>query len=446
MTAERQSIVLDYRPRPWQRQCHLMRARFRVLALHRRAGKTELGMMSLVDACLRSTLTLPVYAYVAPFRNQAKAIVWARLKHRLRPLESAGAVAYNESDLTATFAHNGAVLRLAGADNPDALRGGGLSGCVIDEVAQIAPDVWEEVVRPALSDRRGWGMFIGTPNGVNLFSELFVRATTREEWAAARYTVYDTDTLPANEVALLRKDMSPAAFAREMLCDFAAAGDNQVIPLVDVEEAARRAYGDGDTRDAPLVLGVDPARFGGDRSVAILRRGLVAMQPTVWTGIDNMALAANVGELIAQHEPDAVFVDSGAGAGVIDRLRQLGHDVVEVPFGGSAIVPTQFNNRRSEMWWRMREWLLSGGAIPQDLALKSQLATPTYKFDAQGRKVLESKDDIRKRLHGGGSPDSADALALTFASFVAKRLPREIERTLRSKSRSEHDPYAEAGR
>jgi hypothetical protein len=440
------AIVLDYSPRPWQRACHLMRARFRVLALHRRAGKTELGMMSLVHDCLRSTLPLPGYAYVAPFRNQAKAITWARLKQRLRPLEVAGAVAYNESDLTVTFAHNGAVLRLAGADNPDSLRGLRLDGCVIDEVAQIAPDVWEEVVRPALSDREGWAMFIGTPNGVNLFSELFVRAADRPQWAAARYTVYDTDTLRSAEIERLKEDMTPAAFAREMLCDFAAAGDDQVLPLADVEEAARRSYGEGDTRDAPLVMGVDPARFGGDRSVAIMRRGLVAMQPSVWTGIDNMALAAKVGDLIERHEPDAVFVDSGAGAGVIDRLRQLGHDVVEVPFGGAAIVPTQFINRRSEMWWRMREWVLSGGAIPPDLSLKSQLATPTYKFDAQGRRALESKDEIKKRLHGGGSPDSADALALTFAAYVAKRLPREIERAIRSRPKAEHDPYAETGR
>lgn len=445
MTAERSAIVLDYTPRPWQRACHLMRARFRVLALHRRAGKTELGMMSLIDAALRCTLPLPHYAYVAPFLNQAKAITWARLKARLRPLEVAGAVRYHEQDLTATFAHNGAVLRLAGADHPDRLRGQRLDGVVVDEVAQIAPEVWVAVIQPALADRQGWALFIGTPNGVNLFSELFMGASAKRNWAAARYTVYDTDTLPPDEVARLREDMTPADFAREFLCDFSAAGDQQVLPLADVEEAARRSYGEGDTRDAPLVLGVDPARFGNDRSVAIMRRGLVAMQPSVWSGIDNMALAANVGQLIEQHAPDAVFVDAGAGAGVIDRLRQLGHDVVEVPFGGAALAPTQFANRRAEIWWRMREWLLSGGAIPQGLALKHELSTPTYWFDAQGRKVLESKDQIKKRI-AGASPDVADALALTFAAFVGKRLPREVREQVARARPTEHDPYAEAAR
>ena len=137
-----------------------------------------------------------------------------------------------------------------------------------------------------------------------------------------------------------------------------------------------------------------------------------------------------------------MFIDSGAGAGVIDRLRQLEYDVIEVPFGGRAVNPNQFINRRSEMWWSMREWLEQGGAIPNDTSLKSEMATPIYWFDAAGRKVLESKDEIKKRLQGGGSPDLADALALTFAYPVGKKLPTDIYTKGRQGSRAEYDPYS----
>ena len=435
-------ITLDYAPREWQRECHRTRARFTVLALHRRAGKTELALMELIDKALRCALPLGLFTYIAPLQRQAKAIAWARLKHRLRPLEVAGAVTYNEADLVVAMRHNGATIRLIGADNPDAMRGVRLDGCVIDEVAQIKPEVWQEIVQPALSDRRGWAMFIGTPNGVNLFSELFARAAALPDWKAARYTVYDTQAIDADEVQRLRRDMPEQAFAREYLCDFAAAGDDQLIGLTDAENAARRVYTERDVADAPLIIGIDPARFGGDRSVLIMRRGLQAYTPTVWRGLDNMEVAARCANLIEQHSPDAVFCDAGAGAGVIDRLRQLDYDVVEVPFGGRPMLPEQFVNRRTEMWWLMRDWIMSGGAIPNDVGLKTELSTPVYWFDPAGRKALESKDEIKKRLQGGASPDLADALALTFAYPVRKRTAIETARITRASERDEYDPYA----
>ena len=154
-----------------------------------------------------------------------------------------------------------------------------------------------------------------------------------------------------------------------------------------------------------------------------------------------MELAARVAGHINDHDPDAVFIDSGAGAGVIDRLRQLDYDVVEVPFGGRAISEAQFVNRRSEMWWAMKEWLEQGGAIPQDPALRQELATPVYWYDATGKRVLESKDDIKKRLAGGGSPDLADALALTFSHPVASRLETPAY-ARRKRIKDEYDPYS----
>lgn len=438
-----QTVDLGYEPRRWQREVHESCKRFSVLALHRRAGKTKLGVMQLVDQALRFSGPQGLFFYVAPELKQATAIAWRELKATIDGLIRTAAVDVREGDLSVTF-KNGAMIRLYGADNPDAMRGVRLDGVVMDEVAQMKPEVWHEIVQPALADRLGWALFIGTPKGLNLFSELFFRATERmaeddPDWFAARYTVDDTEALAAAEVDRLRRDMDEQAWAREMLCDFSASGEDQLISLADAQTAATRGYTgrEGVIVRAPVVLGVDPARFGDDRSVIVRRQGLAMFEPVVLRNVDNMALAARVAAEIERHSPAAVFIDSGAGAGVIDRLRQLGHDVVEVPFGGRAL-HEQHKNRRTEMWWEMRSWLLGGGAIPDILALKQELATPTYTYDAAGRKVLESKEQVKKRLEGGGSPDIADALALTFAAPVAS--PDRRRRRSRAPA-ADYDPF-----
>ena len=400
--------------------------------------------MELINAAIKTEKDLAMFVYVAPFLRQAKAIAWARLKQKIEPLRRTSVVDINEGELSVRFKHNGAIIRLFGGDNPDALRGMRLDGCVIDEVAQIKNELWSDIVQPALSDRLGWSLFIGTPQGINLFSELYYKAVSEDGWTAARYTVFDTDSLHPNEVTRLKRDMSETSFAREYLCDFSAQGDDQLIALADTEEASKRTYQQDHVKLSPVVLGIDPARFGDDRSVVFRRQGKQAFKPVVYRGIDNMELAARVANLIEEHDPDAVFCDSGAGSGVIDRLRQLSYDVIEIPFGGKAIKPEQYINRRTEMWWLMKQWVEEGGAIPNDTALKQELATPIYWYDNVGRKVLESKDQIKKRLQGAGSPDLADALALTFALPVGKKEVEDIyiKRRRETKHKKDYDPYS----
>jgi hypothetical protein len=436
-------IRLQYKPRKWQRACHVVGKRFSVLALHRRAGKTELAIMRLIDKALRQTKAdgISMYVYLAPYLKQAKAIAWARLKEKVEPLRRAAAVEVSEGELTVRFL-NGAAIRIFGADNPDAMRGLRLDGVVVDEVAWIKPEVWYEILQPALADRLGWALFIGTPYGVNLFSELYHLAERLSDWHAASWTVYETEALDPGEVSRMRESMPEAAFAREMLCDFTAAGDDQLISLSDVMEAAGRVYTEVDVYGASVILGVDPARFGDDRSTIVRRKGLQMFDPLIYTGIDNMGLAARVAGEIERWKPDAVFIDSGAGAGVIDRLRQLHFTVIEVPFGGKATKPHMFINRRTEMWCEMADWLRSGGAIPaEDHDLHRELATPIYWYDAAQRKVLEPKDDIKKRLPGAGSPDIADGLALTFSHPVSSsvRRPEQAQRPVMA----EFDPYSD---
>ena len=117
------NISLDYTPRAWQKQCHLKRERFSVFALHRRSGKTELAIMELIDKAIKTDKELAMFVYVAPFLRQAKAIAWARLKQKIEPLRRNSVIDINEGELSVRFKHNGAIIRLFGGDNPDAMRG-----------------------------------------------------------------------------------------------------------------------------------------------------------------------------------------------------------------------------------------------------------------------------------------------------------------------------------
>ena len=396
----------------------------------------------MLDKAMRFNKELGFFVFCAPYLKQAKAIAWTRIKSKLKPMIGTDAVTINESELSVTFGHNNAVIRIFGADNGEAMRGVRLDGCVLDEFAIFKPGVWEDIIQPTLSDRNGWAIFIGTPNGVNAFSELFYKAQKLPDWHSAIYTVYDTDAVIASEVERLRRDMTETSFSREYLCDFNASAEDQLISLSDANTAANREYADKDFESAPKIVGVDPARFGDDRSVIIRRQGLRASDIVVFRGLDNMQLAARVAMVMDLWEPDAVFIDAGGGAGVLDRLRQLDYDPIEVHFGGKANLEQQFVNRRTEMWWNMKEWIENGGAIPSNPMLRQELSTPTYWFDAQGRKMLESKDEIKKRLQGGASPDIADALALTFAYPVGKRLPLEVRNKLRLGKASDYDPYS----
>jgi hypothetical protein len=255
------------------------------------------------------------------------------------------------------------------------------------------------------------------------------------EWTAMMYRVDETGLIDPKELASAQATMSPAQYSQEWLCDFSASTDNVLITIDLVSQACQRAVKQSDLTGLPKILGVDVARYGDDRSVIIRRQGLAAYQPMVMQGVDNMTLAAKVAAEINTWQPDAVFIDAGRGEGVIDRLRQLGFSVVEVNFGGKP-ANESYVNKRSEMWDTMAKWLLAGGAIPNHAELKTDLCTPTYKFDAANKFVLEPKDKIKER--GLRSTDIADALALTFAMPVA---PKATSFGLNNRHQADYDPF-----
>lgn len=404
-------IVIPYTPRPEQHTIHdgLEQHRFSVLVCHRRMGKTVCAINHLIKQAVLNTKERPRFAYIAPFYSQAKQIAWDYLKHYTAPIPG---VKRNESELWVELS-NQARIKLFGADNPDTMRGLYLDGCVIDEVADCKPEIWGEIIRPALSDREGFCVFIGTPKGINIFYELYQNAIRLDSWYADIYPVTRTNIIAPSELEQAKETMSDAQYRQEFLCDFTASSENAFIPL-DVVQRAVRADNPPETWNfAPVVLGVDVARFGDDSSVIYVRQGLHSIDIQKYHGIDLMQFADKVVSSIRKFQPEYVFIDSvGIGAGVCDRLRMLGHrNIIDVNAGSKPNGP-QFKNRRAEMWADMKEWLEFGGDISDDQVLIADLTGVEYKFDVADRLQLERKEDMRKR--GLSSPDVADALALTF--------------------------------
>lgn len=420
-------VDLGFRPHPYQRQVQaaLLTHSFVVVVAHRRWGKTVLAIHTLVDRALRCKLADPRYFYLAPKLKQAKQIAWMYLLAIQAKIPGARK---NESELYVEMPNGARITLYGGSDgNEESMRGSYFDGGVVDEVAGIAPNVWPEIVRPALTDRKGWALFIGTPHGMDTFNALWLRAQADPSWAAALYRADETNLpwLPAEELAAAKRDMSDAAYRQEFLCDFTASSSDTLITIDIASAAAQRVYPNTLYNFAPVVMGVDVARFGDDRSVIQVRQGLTAFNPVAFKGLDLMTLAGHIARAIDRENPQAVFVDEGGmGAGVIDRLRQLGYSVVGVNFGARAS-DEHYQDKRTEMWFGMRDWLEQGGSIQNIPVLKTDLCGPTYEFRSNGKVKLESKDELKAR--GLPSPDLGDALALTFAEpvFAPDRFARD---------------------
>jgi len=215
-----QRIDLGYRARPQFVPFHLRKQRWSCIVAHRRAGKTVACIMDLVDAALRCEKPNPRFAYIAPFYAQAKDVAWAYFKQFTAPIPG---VEVHESELRIDLP-NGARLRLYGADNYDRMRGVYFDGAVLDEYGDMDPRAWAEVIRPILSDRRGWATFIGTPKGRNHFYEIWQAAKENpSEWFTLMLRASETGLLPPEELEDARKVMTPEQYEQEYECSFEAA-------------------------------------------------------------------------------------------------------------------------------------------------------------------------------------------------------------------------------
>jgi len=212
------------------------------------------------------------------------------------------------------------------------------------------------------------------------------------------------------------------AFRQEYPCNsteaFQMTGEDNYIPSDLVVKARKCQIAE---KYGPLVIGVDPARFGDDRTAIIRRQGRYAFGLESYVKKDTMEIAGIVHSLIERERPAMVCVDvGGLGAGVVDRLNELGHSSIvhAINAGSSPLDGVKYSNKRAEMWGLLYEWLKNEPCtIPDDDALHADLCGIRYRFDSNSRLIMESKADMKKR--GIRSSDLADSLCLTLSMPVS---------------------------
>jgi len=237
--AELRRVVIPYAPRPLQLEIHeaLEGARFGAVVCHRRFGKTVAALNHLLKSALTCQRQRPRFAYIAPTYRQGKAIAWDYLKHYAGVIPG---MTPNESELRVDLP-NESQVRIFGADNPDALRGLYFDGAVLDEMGMMDDTTFSQVVRPALSDRQGWALFIGTPNGKNAYWDICQHAQQGAAgWFFRSYPASVTGLIPEEELAAARSVMTPDEFAQEYECSFEASVKGAIYAM---EIAASREAG-----------------------------------------------------------------------------------------------------------------------------------------------------------------------------------------------------------
>lgn len=312
--------------------------------------------------------------------------------------------------------------RLWSEENPDAYAGlhnedGVL--LVLDESSGIPDSIWSVAAGffTENTPHRFWLAFSNPRRNSGYFYETF--HSKRDFWVTKMVdarTVEGTDKAVYEQIIAEYGPDSTQAHV-EVYGEFPGAGDDQFISSYVVTEAAeRQPYKD---TSAPIVIGVDPARFGSDATVIAVRQGRDVVTIKRFRGDDTMTVVGHVIDAIDEFKPALVNIDEGGlGAGVVDRLKEQRYKIKGVNFGWKSKNPIMWGNKRSEMWGEMREWLKSA-SIPNDKFLKTDLISPMMKPDSKGAIFLESKKDMKAR--GVASPDAADAIALTFAYPVAHR-------------------------
>lgn len=203
----------------WQKKVWNNTTRFKVVSAGRRTGKSRLAAYLLLVNALKSNKGQVFY--VAPTQGQARDIMWNLLMEVGRPVIESSHVNNMQIKLV-----NGTTISLKGADRPETMRGVSLKFLVLDEYADMKPDVWELILRPALTDLKGECLFIGTPMGRNHFYELYKLASLGEDpnYKAWHFTSYDNNLLDKDEIDAAKRSMSSYAFRQEFMASFEARG------------------------------------------------------------------------------------------------------------------------------------------------------------------------------------------------------------------------------
>lgn len=416
--------------------------RFSVRAGHGPGKTTVEAWLILWFVLFHRNLKVPV---TANSQDQLRDVVWAEISRWWRELppflkdviEITSERVVVKADPEGSFA----VARTARSEKPEALQGfhAETLAFFIEEASGI-DDIIFETAGGALSSDHSWVFMFANPTRT---SGYFYRShhSNRHAWRVYHVPCHASSRVSdsyAREIAHEYGEQSNVYRVR-VLGEFPLSEDDSVISLGIVEAAVGRQVDPG---NFAIVWGLDVARFGDDTTALCKRLGNVMLEPTrEWKKLDLMQTCGIISkeyrETPIDDRPSSINVDViGLGAGVVDRLRELGLPVRGINVSESpAVDDGRYMRQRDELWFKAREWFDTRAvAMPRDDALISELVVPKYKIESSGKLKVESKDDMKKR--GERSPNRADAFCLTFAGGDIKRDLRRVT------TESVYDPFS----
>jgi len=318
---------LDIELLPWQQEVWADDTRFKIVAAGRRTGKSRLAAWLLIVNALQAERGHVFY--VAPTQGQARDIMWQTLLELGNPVISGSHINNLQIKLV-----NGATISLKGADRPETMRGVSLKFLVLDEYADMKPDVFEQILRPALADQKGCAMFIGTPMGRNHFYDLYKYAELGDDetYKAWHFTSYDNPILDPNEIDTAKKSMSSYAFRQEFMASFEARG-SEMFKEDWVKFADEDADGGGDYYITVDLAGFEEVNKKRTKNTRLDETAIavVKVNPHGWF-VENIIYgrwtldetAAKIFQAVRDYEPVSVGIERGiAKQAVMSPLMDL---------------------------------------------------------------------------------------------------------------------------
>lgn len=290
---------------------------------------------------------------------------------------------------------------------------------IMDESSAISDVIWEVAEGAMTTPRAMWFCFGNPTRNTGRFRECFGNGKFKHRWHSRQIDSRKCRMTNKEQLEEWLVDYGDDSdFARvRVKGEFPRAGSMQFIPSDLVENAREEELPIEVYRSMPIVLGADIARFGDDASVILVRQGRKVHSLKRFRGLDTQQMASMISAEIGKWRPHAAFIDEGGvGAGVVDRLVALGQRIIPVDFGKKATDSDTYYNKRAECWGRMRDWLPGADIPSDDQELADELVSPEYSYTIREQIQIERARDMKKR--GLSSPDSATALAITFAEPV----------------------------
>tara|TARA_R110002096_G_scaffold8388_5_gene34997 strand:- start:569 stop:1978 length:1410 start_codon:yes stop_codon:yes gene_type:complete len=317
--------------------------------------------------------------------------------------------------------------RTARAENPDSLQGIHSANVLLicDEASSVSNAIFE-AAGGSLSTPNSKLVMVGNPTrSEGYFYDAFTKLSDRY-WTRT-VSCEDSSRVTPEYIEEMeeRYGRDSGVFSVRVLGNFAETTEDTIISNSLVEAAVTRDVEVSET--APIVYGLDIARFGSDKSALCKRQGNHVLEPIKsWAKLDTMALTGAIHAEYMKDQaggkaPVEILCDSiGVGAGACDRMRELNMPAIDVNTGESASVSGQYKNLRAELWHKAKEWFEQLNCrIPRDERLMFELCSPRYTYESTGKIRMETKSEMKKRIGHKGSPDFADSFVLTFAGTSA---------------------------